>query len=106
MLVQEKADEYTKISESQKKTINNCFLAKSMVAGAKGNSGSEKAILVRNLVCFGKRVSSYTVVNSSRILSFRHFDFCGFLCRLLICVASEERVPKQLKQLSAVKIVH
>ena len=86
MLVQEKADEYTKISESQKKTINNCFLAKSMVAGAKGNSGSEKAILVGNLVRVYIVViefSSYTVVNYSMILSFRRFDFPGFLCRLL-----------------------
>jgi hypothetical protein len=44
--VQEKADEYTKISESQKKTINNCFLSKATIVAAKGNSGSEKAILV------------------------------------------------------------
>jgi hypothetical protein len=48
--VQEKADEYAKISESQKRTINNCFLSKTSVIAAKGNSGAEKAILVCKII--------------------------------------------------------
>jgi hypothetical protein len=46
LVAQEKADEYKKISDAQKRQINNCFLPKSAVLATKGTSGAEKAILV------------------------------------------------------------
>jgi hypothetical protein len=50
--VQEKAEEYKKISTAQKRQINNCFLPKSAVKASEGNSGSEKAVLVSRVQRF------------------------------------------------------